>query len=104
MTKCHSLIREPDYQIRKGRPKQKIAELEKKLREAEKKVMIWEVPFTPIILCQTAGLHFLGIANFLPMVSDYDMYSRKNLERGLRFDLARGDGELNFFATFNEAF
>ena len=23
---------------------------------------------------------------------------------GLRFDLARGDGELNFFATFNEAF
>ena len=94
MTKCHSLIREPDYQIRKGRPKQKIAELEKK----------WEVSFTPIILCQTAGLHFLGVANFLPMVSDYDMYSRKNLERGLRFDLARGDGELNFFATFNEAF
>ena len=35
-------MREPDYQIGVGRPNQKIAELEKKLRESEKKVMIWE--------------------------------------------------------------
>lgn len=29
---------------------------------------------------------------------------KKESRAGLRFDLARGDGELNFFATFNEAF
>ena len=42
MTKSHSLMREPDYQIRMGGLEQKIKELQKQLTEQKKLVRFWE--------------------------------------------------------------